>query len=95
MRATISDGCTWRMAASFTTVLMVGLLSPRSSRLTKVRSNPASNASRSWEMPFSSRIARSAWPNAFSGPDSGWTCFLPVLLVFACAKQTMLICCGP
>ena len=85
IRCTISEGLTSSSSESLMSVRMVGLRSPRSSRLTNVRSNPASRASFSWEMFRALRNSCSALPNAFSGPPTG------LCLRRACSKQPMLI----
>jgi hypothetical protein len=71
MRWINSDGCTPSTSANFTTVRTVGLRRPRSNRLMKVRSNPASKPKPSWENPCSLRVRCRACPNARSGPAGG------------------------
>jgi len=58
----------------FTIVLKVGLTSPRSSMLMKVRSESHLAPRASWESCRLFRSCRNTCPKALSGPKRGWIC---------------------
>ena len=91
MRRTISEGWMFNTAASLTNTRIVGLLTPRSIRLTYVRSKPASRASFSCDSLRSRLTSRRACPNAFSEPERGWICFAFACFRRCCANRTMLL----
>jgi len=66
-RIIMADGGTARAFASLKIIRMLGWLTPRSMRLTKFRSIPASSASCSCERPAFFLSVRSTWPKMIAG----------------------------
>ena len=71
VRWSIADGDSPRAVESLTIVLKVGLTSPRSSMLMKVRSELQMSPNSSWDSSRLFRSCRNTSPNALSGPDLG------------------------